>query len=493
MKAPTTTLSKDHFPPGTKTARIILAYLLRAVVRAIRAKAARGTGISRDRVNSLSSEVETVIVYSICSERSVLEFFRSVCQRFDVTAAGEFDVYGALEAWIPSATGDEYEGAMPWITACAALDYRDLRRVVTENPQLLANIACARPHQEQDGDDLLRLERQNLDSFEDVGAGPCFVPTLPATLIQPQNFRTVWTLTSPMSHGADSKAGNVTLFRRHQFPNPLTGELVYVLFVAGNAVRGLLRDLAMRRWCQLLEIDPVRDLPGKTAQALFAGGGIDKGADTAGTNLTVRRTARAMCPPWDLLGGCMDQQPMGGRLRVHDAKLVCRENAWIAHEWLGVSEPLEDFAARLPLAADCTELRYLTRQKHADFEDPDGIQMITQTEVLKECTQMLHSFQVYGIDGVPELTLSCLSDLLSDFRAHGVIGGGASRGLGLVAFDPYQPGPLSPELPGPEPYLQYCTEHREEMRGWAMGNQQASSRPAKRGRGKTATTPTEDL
>src|SRR5690606_17693372 len=127
---------------------------------------------------------------------------------------------------------------------------------------------------------------------------------------------------SPMHHGADQKSGNVQLFRRHAVFDPLTGKRAFVPFLSGNSIRGLWRDMVMGRWLQLLGLK-ASDLPTVRAHALLAGGAVAEGADGATVNNAVRRRARELCPPWDLLAGCTDQQIMSGRARVSDATLVC--------------------------------------------------------------------------------------------------------------------------------------------------------------------------
>jgi hypothetical protein len=285
---------------------------------------------------------------------------------------------------------------------------------------------------------------------------------LPQRLIAPKNFRTVWTLTSPMHHGADEKHGNVNLFRRHRVHDPLTGTVAYVPFMAGNAARGLMRDEMMGQYLGLLGLRST-EIPTARAHAMLAGGAVDSGADTAKVNNPIRRRARELCPPWDLLAGCTDQQIMGGRARIGDAMLVCRENAWIAHEAVAPDVDREVFAASLPVAAEMTQLRLGTRQTHRDIEDSDGVQMLFNVELLMSGYQMLHTFQLYGIDGVDPVTASCFNHFLRGFQEIGIVGAGAARGLGMIAFDPYQPGPGTPELPPMELYLDYVEKRKQEM------------------------------
>jgi hypothetical protein len=312
-------------------------------------------------------------------------------------------------------------------------------------------------------------------------------------MISPRVFRAAWTTLSPLFHGADEKSGNVLTFRREKRVDPHTGAIDLVPFISGNAFRGQLRDRLFGRMLMLLGMKP-EQLPPARAHALFAGGAIDAGADGAKADVAARRAARSNAPAWDLIAGCIDQQIMEGVLRVHDAHLVCRENAWLLHAMLqptlsdGAPMPLDQFRAALKPADDLTQLRLGTRHAHRDFDDADGIQMLWNTEGILPGSQMVHSLQVHGMAGVSELTLSCLADVLADFRDDAFVGAQTARGYGRIAFDPYRS--LDIELPSPEIYRRFLAEKSDEIKAWLMGGKGGAApegEPAAKGkRGKKA-------
>ena len=407
------------------------------------------------------------LVPLVVSERTMLGFWRAFCARFQVEEHSED--WGPLEVWMP-------EGRMPWSRAVASLDYAHVRVVVHENPSLLADFASRFPKTDEEE----AMDAAMFDAFPEPSAGGRFVPTLPGRMIAPRTFRTIWTLTGPMAHGADEKTGNVNLFRRHRSIDALTGQHCYVPFVSGNAVRGMWRDMLMARWLDLIGLKP-HDLPSNRVHALFAGGSVEAGADGASVDLAARRKARENCPPWDLLGGCTDQQIMSGCARVHDAALVCRENAWMVHEAVSPETDVREFAASLPEASELTQLRLGTRHAHKEFAGAEGSQMLFNTELLLGGSQMMHSLQVYGISGVDPVTAACLADLLRAFADYSTTGAANARGFGLIAFEPYAAGP-DVTLPDPKVYLDYCEANREKMRGWALSG--PSIAPAKADKGK---------
>ena len=465
MQRPQNELVSSEFPKNPKTARRLLAYMLRATDRRVKMDT-----LGRDRYNSRSSEIESSLVPLVVSEQTCLGFYRAYCARFGVSASGGDSDWGPIELWLP-------EGRMQWDRALAAINYSDLRLVIHECPEFFASFATCR--------DEIEGEDEQFSAFPDPSIGAGYRPRLPQNLIQPRSLRAVWTLTSDMHHGADEKTGNVNMFRRHRVHDPLSGQDAFVPFLSGNAVRGLWRDMVFGRWLQLLGIKST-EVPPFRAHAFFAGGSVEKGADGAKVNNLVRDEVRTLCPPWDLLAGCIEQQIMQGRARVGDATLVCRENAWKLHEVVNPGISLDEWAASLPEACTMTKLRLGTRHKHADLHEPDGVQMLFNTEILIQGNQMVHTFQLWGIDGVRDVTAACLADLLADFRSVGCVGAGNARGLGQIAFDPYVPGPECPPLPDPNVYLEYVERNKQAAIDWVMSPKLApeqTSKPARVARG----------
>jgi hypothetical protein len=429
----------------------------------------------------------------VVSERSCLAFYRAFCTRFGIESTGDGE-YGPVELWMPT-------GRLRWDRALAAIDYRDLRLIIHENPDFLATFASSSTRDLDD--DMLRAEYESFDAYPEPTKGGRARVKLPDQMIQPRSFRTVWTLTSPMAHGADEKSGNVNLFRRHRVIDALTGQHAYVPFMAGNAVRGLLRDMVMGRWLGLLGLR-ARDIPPERAHAMLSGGNVEAGADTGSVRVDIRTMARTMCPPWDLLGGCTDAQIMAGRARIHDAVLVCKENAWAVHQAMGVeTKNLDEWAATLPEAAELTQLRLGTRHDHRDIDRTQKMiekgksdAMLFNVELLLAGAQMVHSLQVFSIDGVNPVTASCLADALEEFGSYGVVGAQSARGMGLISFNPYQPGPGTPELPDPTVYIDHVEKNKDAAIEWAMMKNEPSAplRSGKtRGKTRTADVPAEEL
>lgn len=466
MQRPEKNLTASSFlsPLTANETRRLLAYLLRATVRRV-----REDRIGEHRFRGLAGELAGALVPLVVGASSPLGFYRGLCDRFAVDATGSDTEWGPIEAWLP-------EGRIRWDRALAVMSLATMRRVIEESPEFLATFAKEWGDEGEDAEFALFPEPRSNDQL--------FVPTLPTQLIAPSCYRSVWTLTRDFHHGADVKSGNVSLFRRHETQDALTGKRHQVPFVSGNAIRGQWRDLVMGRWLQLLGLK-ASDIPPIRAHSLLAGGSIDQGADGSTVNNVVRREARDKCPPWDLLGGNTDQQIMSGRLRVGDLVLVCRENAWLVRDAVAPGDTLERFAMGLPEACTMTQVRQGTRHKHADIEQSDGVQMLFNQEVLIAGSQVVHTLRLWGLDGVDPVTLSCLSDLLEQFRRLGSSGASSARGFGDVAFDGYAPGDGMPALPSPDLYLEAVEKRRDEMIEWAMSAPLAkAAKPAGKKGGK---------
>ena len=467
-----------------QTATTLVAYLLRGLWTRI-----DHDRIGRDRRRDLPRELADALLPIAVSERSSLGFIRAVCARFeiDVTECSRFDSAAFAQVprqFVPSsllASFPEDMAVIPirWDVACSAIDFEALRISIHDKSALFATFATMPPAV---GEEMV---------FSPAGVEVEAIPwtaTLPGRMVSPRAFRTVWTQLSNLAHGHDEKHGNVILFRRERAVSPVTGAQYLSPFLAGNAIRGMWRDQIFGRLFQLLQIHS-SDLPPQRAHALLAGGSIEAGADSAGVNIPVRRDARAKCPAWDLLAGCIDQQIMRGLIRVHDATLVCRENAWKLHGVLapevdGRKLTIEEFTAALRPADDLTQLRLATRHAHRDLPGSDGSQMIFNTEVILAGAQWAHSFQLIGLDGVSDLAKSCMADLLSEFRDDALAGAGNARGFGRIAFDPYQPGEGEADLPSPAIYRAWVADHADAIRAWLLGASSPVETTTKPGRSK---------
>lgn len=488
----------------------MLKYLMRALMRRID----RST-LTRDRLRNLSTEVTEALLPLAIAHRNTVAFVTAFANRFSIHLPGGIyeDASGTQREAAPvyvliprvytqhlalaefkhaRASERPDHACYRWDVACQAIDFDALRILLNDGPAAVTTFAFA---PDDPSDDQLFI----IPELPAPAPRHRYTAPIPKHTISPRAYTTVWEVVSPLAHGGDIKSGNVTLFRRERRIDSHTGEHVLVPLLSGNAVRGVWRDIAGTLLCRGVGLDPL-DLPPRVAHTLFAGGTIDKGADGASVDLSLRRRLREMLPMWDVFGGVWEQQIMQGVLKMHDPVLICREMAWLLYRRLNPKTPegeaisYEDFKASLPPVMDCTMLRFGTRHAHKDFDEADGIQMIWNVEMLIPGVKLAHSFQVSRLGDVSELSRSFIAYLLDDFRDQGIVGASSARGAGQVAFDPYLPGPKELALPSPDIYLEWLAPRRDEVRALLMGDVAAKPEgtTAKRGRGgKTKSTAAE--
>lgn len=238
------------------------------------------------------------------------------------------------------------------------------------------------------------------------------------------------TAETPISHGSDQKSGNSTLFRRIQVITE-NGALLELPYIAGNAVRGQLRDIIADNFARGLGLTPRRDKPPFALwffHAIYSGGALSEGGKEGkavdgllgvGGALKTEglRTLRDTLPMVSLLGCAMTNRIIPGRIEVGDLRPVC-------HEWSnGGTQPVRDLMT----------WTYLTRREdHEEHEKGDNSSMIANTECLRPGTVLEG-----GIDLSPhisEIEASCLGDALESWMQVGTIGAQNARGLGRIAL-----------------------------------------------------------
>lgn len=272
---------------------------------------------------------------------------------------------------------------------------------------------------------------------------------------------------TPLSHGADGKSGNATLFRRMSVLGK-NGTIMDLPYYAGNAIRGQMRDLLADHFTAALGLTVRRDRPPYELwffHALYAGGALEEGSAATkaitkemGDHGAIRsdgvRQFRDTLPVLSLLGCAMGSRIISGHADFGDWRPVCRE-------WGNGGEQSKD---------EMTEWLFGTRREdHEDHEEHHG--MIHTTEVLKPGT-MLEG----GIDlrlHVSDLSRSALGVGLRALQTRGWIGAQNRCDLGMVEI-------TVENAPDPEPYETYLRENREAILDYlatigAIGNARAFS------------------
>lgn len=260
------------------------------------------------------------------------------------------------------------------------------------------------------------------------------------------------TCESPLAHGADSKAGNATIFRRCQVLST-TGQVLALPFYAGNAIRGQMRDRLADHFLQALGLVPRRDDPPCKLwffHALYAGGALEENSAQAkaiakklGNNGAIKAEGihelRDMIPHLSALGYALGNRIISGRLNVCDCRPRCAE-------WGTGETPV----------ASLMEWTYLTRREdHEAHADDHHSGMIANTECLRAGTVLDGGIDIH--DHATEIERSAIGrglELLSD---RGWLGAENRRGLGQVSIS------LQNEPPAGDNYNKYLADNKEKI------------------------------
>lgn len=229
---------------------------------------------------------------------------------------------------------------------------------------------------------------------------------------------------SALAHGADTKAGNATVFRRMQVLTD--GGVRSLPYYAGNAIRGRIRDLLADHFLAALGLPASRTQPAVALwffYALYSGGALEEQSDATkalkkqiGDHGAVRamgiRDFRGMLPALSLLGCALGNRVLPGRCQVADLRPICRE-------WGTGDRPV----------AELLTWEYLTRREdHEDHAEHHG--MIANTEVLRAGALLEGGLDMD--DAISDLERAALGRGLQLLAARGYLGAENRRGLGRV-------------------------------------------------------------
>lgn len=243
--------------------------------------------------------------------------------------------------------------------------------------------------------------------------------------------RVVWsgtaTAVTSIAHGGET-LGTVTYLRREKFFQP-DGTIVDVPVISGNAVRGMLRDVAADLWWTDAGEPP---LTAGVFHTLWSGGTLTK---TSGTPLTGERLVQVknVCPVVSVFGAAGGGRIIGGILQVGKLIPVCAETVHL----LPYSTP----ADTLPSMWDITQIEYESRFPNTPTTVPLNDKTGEGDEVL---TQMRYGFETFlpGTRFYSEFTLTWpnpveiefFTDVLAAYRRHATVGGNTRSGHGRLAF-----------------------------------------------------------
>jgi CRISPR type IV-associated protein Csf2 len=261
---------------------------------------------------------------------------------------------------------------------------------------------------------------------------------------------------SSLSHNGGESHGTETLFRRVKIIDAESQE-AEVPEISGNAMRGLLRDLANSHLCRALGFgEDGAGLPLPAFHFLFSGGGLH--AASNGLQIAQYKLLRDTIPTVSIFGGGIGNALLPGKLRCGHGVLVCAENklrlpvelrdhplaSRSMYEYLSTvmnvrkddskdvrKHPLIEAGARkfLEAAQDAKLKAKIEGEVEAASPRGASTQMMYTTEVI--IAGSLLSWRIH-LDDVTELEWEAFLCALAELRRKPWIGGKSGTGHGEI-------------------------------------------------------------
>jgi len=255
---------------------------------------------------------------------------------------------------------------------------------------------------------------------------------------------TITTL-SPLAHNSDESLGTDTKFRRIQIIHD--GKTIRIPVYSGNAFRGILRRLAARQFCELLEIKK-ESMSDTLYYTWFTGGALQKGSAQNHIEVVRKRELRENIPFLSLFGSAVSNQIIAGKLHIGMGIPIAKE-----------TKEMTSVSSDLTIWEMLDEIFYTRRD---DLEDPNDEKKKTDA-----AHQMKYTIEVL-IPGVVlkhaivlncgnKIEYSCLGYVMEAMFGQGVLGGKGGTGHGKVKFA------YDPEFAASKEYIEYVKANKGKI------------------------------
>lgn len=234
-------------------------------------------------------------------------------------------------------------------------------------------------------------------------------------------------------HGGDERLGNVSLFRA-QKTICADGRVRRLPVYSGNAVRGMLRDIAAKQLLEALDVA----VPPPVFDFLTSGGSLTAGDSQRAIDVDLARQLRGTVPMVGLFGGGAGSQIIEGKLTFLQGTPICRETIYLLPAYCQ-DAPSAGLSIR-----DLRQLEFGTRRDDKKKEDnrpllagessprrPDdaSTSMIYEAETLAPGACIRFGFRGRSLTG---REWAALGLALLGFMASPFLGGRAAAGYGEV-------------------------------------------------------------
>lgn len=235
-----------------------------------------------------------------------------------------------------------------------------------------------------------------------------------------------FTTKSPLSHISESISTGSLLNERPIIQE--NGEIVNVFCYNGNAWRGQLRDLCA---LYLIEKIGIESLDTETHNFLFSGGKIGGASKFDLTNMKLHFS---LLPHFALLGGCLNNMMLPGKVAFFDSLPICQESIaeLPAHTH---KEAVEKTYKRMTIEREFTRMDDSKNMKLNqtlaidETKEKESVQIRMGSELLNSGVEL---FSRILMNGANDLEIGALCSALVKFADFTFIGGQHNKGHGLV-------------------------------------------------------------
>lgn len=176
---------------------------------------------------------------------------------------------------------------------------------------------------------------------------------------------------TPVAHSSENLGNSsILMTRRQRLPD---GRFVNLPVVSGDSMRHGLREAGMLAYIEAAEL---ADMTVASLRLLFAGGQI---SGSSGTSVSISGYHEMvdLCPPLGLLGGCVNNRMVPGRMIVDEAILISEETLPLCPQW--VSDWASSSGTSMsPIRAHVEEV---TRVRMDPTLSPEKRRLLSATEV----------------------------------------------------------------------------------------------------------------
>lgn len=153
--------------------------------------------------------------------------------------------------------------------------------------------------------------------------------------METRRYEVILEAVTPIAHHSETM-GNHAVIARKKVRQP-DGSFANVPYVSGDTMRHGMREASAYAFLDAAGLLGDANLTESTLRLLFAGGAMTGRGDGSTINLDEYRQLCELVPPLALMGGCVSNRVIPGRMFVEEATLICSETESRLPEWTKAS------------------------------------------------------------------------------------------------------------------------------------------------------------